>query len=153
MPVDVNEGKGENIASRVETMQYDALNRQTLWTDGTQSEATQHRGAEWHRWSLTVSGVPVPQGGWTAGNPNPNGTTSFLYDGDNVAMDIWKAAGEGVATPSRFYVTPFLDENLSMLDHGVLAPGQPLDSMHWYTQRSEERRVGKECRSRWSPYH
>src|SRR3712207_2504414 len=23
----------------------------------------------------------------------------------------------------------------------------------WPTQRSEERRVGKECRSRWSPYH
>ena len=22
-----------------------------------------------------------------------------------------------------------------------------------YGQRSEERRVGKECRSRWSPYH
>ena len=22
-----------------------------------------------------------------------------------------------------------------------------------YTERSEERRVGKECRSRWSPYH
>ena len=22
-----------------------------------------------------------------------------------------------------------------------------------YTYRSEERRVGKECRSRWSPYH
>ena len=22
-----------------------------------------------------------------------------------------------------------------------------------YTSRSEERRVGKECRSRWSPYH
>ena len=22
-----------------------------------------------------------------------------------------------------------------------------------YSQRSEERRVGKECRSRWSPYH
>src|SRR3989337_1505557 len=25
--------------------------------------------------------------------------------------------------------------------------------MHWATVRSEERRVGKECRSRWSPYH
>ena len=28
---------------------------------------------------------------------------------------------------------------------------------HWYYEpkynRSEERRVGKECRSRWSPYH
>ena len=23
----------------------------------------------------------------------------------------------------------------------------------YYDQRSEERRVGKECRSRWSPYH
>src|SRR2546421_3507149 len=23
----------------------------------------------------------------------------------------------------------------------------------WFTVRSEERRVGKECRSRWSPYH
>ena len=29
------------------------------------------------------------------------------------------------------------------------------DSVLYYTQRnrSEERRVGKECRSRWSPYH
>ena len=23
----------------------------------------------------------------------------------------------------------------------------------WFWMRSEERRVGKECRSRWSPYH
>ena len=26
-------------------------------------------------------------------------------------------------------------------------------SAGWIIQRSEERRVGKECRSRWSPYH
>src|SRR3989449_1626477 len=25
--------------------------------------------------------------------------------------------------------------------------------MAWADERSEERRVGKECRSRWSPYH
>ena len=24
---------------------------------------------------------------------------------------------------------------------------------HYLAERSEERRVGKECRSRWSPYH
>src|SRR5690554_7807670 len=24
---------------------------------------------------------------------------------------------------------------------------------HWINKRSEERRVGKECRKRWSPYH
>ena len=27
------------------------------------------------------------------------------------------------------------------------------DKYHMLTLRSEERRVGKECRSRWSPYH
>ena len=27
------------------------------------------------------------------------------------------------------------------------------DGKFWKEQRSEERRVGKECRSRWSPYH
>ena len=29
----------------------------------------------------------------------------------------------------------------------------PLTSIEYYSYRSEERRVGKECRSRWSPYH
>ena len=32
----------------------------------------------------------------------------------------------------------------------------PTDAAYWMAQhgaRSEERRVGKECRSRWSPYH
>ena len=32
-----------------------------------------------------------------------------------------------------------------------LAPGA--DFAHKLMGRSEERRVGKECRSRWSPYH
>ena len=27
------------------------------------------------------------------------------------------------------------------------------DMQEWHAIRSEERRVGKECRSRWSPYH
>ena len=27
------------------------------------------------------------------------------------------------------------------------------DLKHFFSDRSEERRVGKECRSRWSPYH
>ena len=26
-------------------------------------------------------------------------------------------------------------------------------AVHFHGNRSEERRVGKECRSRWSPYH
>ena len=27
------------------------------------------------------------------------------------------------------------------------------NALSWASARSEERRVGKECRSRWSPYH
>ena len=37
---------------------------------------------------------------------------------------------------------------LNIIDSIVEAHGGHLD-----TTRSEERRVGKECRSRWSPYH
>src|SRR5216683_4509157 len=36
--------------------------------------------------------------------------------------------------------------------HGHLGTGKVHGWRH-ATQRSEERRVGKECRSRWSPYH
>ena len=34
----------------------------------------------------------------------------------------------------------------------ILAP-EAFDISHVHRIRSEERRVGKECRSRWSPYH
>src|SRR5256886_7533451 len=40
---------------------------------------------------------------------------------------------------------------------GSVAVATPIASeqltLTWARQRSEERRVGKECRSRWSPYH
>src|SRR2546430_8529152 len=36
------------------------------------------------------------------------------------------------------------------LPAGVRRRRRPLELLVW---RSEERRVGKECRSRWSPYH
>src|SRR2546429_9650861 len=36
------------------------------------------------------------------------------------------------------------------VSQSVCEPGGELTTEYW---RSEERRVGKECRSRWSPYH
>ena len=36
---------------------------------------------------------------------------------------------------------------------GLSQSGGNLASSVTYNGRSEERRVGKECRSRWSPYH
>ena len=55
---------------------------------------------------------------------------------------------------------PWLKQELINRGYEVVAPQLP-DSDHpklepWVntlTKRSEERRVGKECRSRWSPYH
>src|SRR5256886_17211931 len=37
--------------------------------------------------------------------------------------------------------------------HVAASFGKPMVSVFGPTNRSEERRVGKECRSRWSPYH
>src|SRR5256886_4213823 len=39
------------------------------------------------------------------------------------------------------------------MGQGLNEAPMPCRSSHWSAARSEERRVGKECRSRWSPYH
>src|SRR5256885_14694087 len=38
-------------------------------------------------------------------------------------------------------------------DEALVFPGLEPELRHEFHHRSEERRVGKECRSRWSPYH
>ena len=50
---------------------------------------------------------------------------------------------------------PALHAELARVDAATAARLAPADSQHIQraTTRSEERRVGKECRSRWSPYH
>src|SRR5690348_17565544 len=47
----------------------------------------------------------------------------------------------------RQLVNAFFDPQADIVAH------QALDKEHQNHARSEERRVGKECRSRWSPYH
>jgi len=75
-----------------EHMEYDELNRMLSHTGPNGTENFSYRGAEWHRVSA-------------------NGT-SFLYDGDNVLADV---AGGALAA---LYVTPFLDQNLSLTKGG-----------------------------------
>ena len=41
-----------------------------------------------------------------------------------------------------------LDDSIDLIILDVMMP-----KLNGYSLRSEERRVGKECRSRWSPYH
>src|SRR2546430_17696977 len=58
----------------------------------------------------------------------------------------------GVLVPLDYKLTP--DEQWQLLKHSgatVLITEYPI--WRQLSSRSEERRVGKECRSRWSPYH
>ena len=42
---------------------------------------------------------------------------------------------------------------LSNMSHDIRTPMNAIIGFTTLAVRSEERRVGKECRSRWSPYH
>ena len=60
-------------------------------------------------------------------------------------------AGPAYAGGDREHGTQAL--NAELQDKGFLLTSTE-DLIKWArTGRSEERRVGKECRSRWSPYH
>src|SRR2546430_11247679 len=50
-------------------------------------------------------------------------------------------------------VRKFVGRMLEKNGYRVKLAADGLEAAELVTQRSEERRVGKECRSRWSPYH
>ena len=62
------------------------------------------------------------------------------------------------AIPARVYALYKIVESKKIIDRSELqALMEPSDiyegTSYFLSIRSEERRVGKECRSRWSPYH
>src|SRR3712207_7656039 len=71
------------------------------------------------------------------------GITDFVRS-DGLVLDPRHIKTNAVAGPSgkAVYMTVCIDPR-------AVVPSQPLAG----ELRSEERRVGKECRSRWSPYH
>jgi len=75
-------------------------------------------------------------------------------------MVVFRSAIGAPSTPTptgRFYVTDLVATGDPSGPFGWFAFGlsghQPNLPAGWSGGRSEERRVGKECRSRWSPYH
>ena len=56
--------------------------------------------------------------------------------------------------PQSSYVPSFdMDATDKPVKNVILMIGDGMGLEHICSGRSEERRVGKECRSRWSPYH
>ena len=110
-------------------------------------------------------------------------SNNFMYDdpGDRLgpkSNDLWKpviGAVNGMACGGAFYLlgecdiliaadhATFFDPHLTYGMPAIYEPMRMLTKMPFgevmrmsltgNSERSEERRVGKECRSRWSPYH
>ena len=68
----------------------------------------------------------------------------------NEKRKLWKQ-GLGTALVCGLAVAVFPAAKADAAD--LLKAGPINTTAEHVTQRSEERRVGKECRSRWSPYH
>ena len=67
-------------------------------------------------------------------------------------FEIISVAKYNKKLPYNFYPEFPHSPNINFLLH-FLYHSPSLSSYIYMTKRSEERRVGKECRSRWSPYH
>src|SRR5258707_11776148 len=71
--------------------------------------------------------------------------SSDLVDADLAGIGFYEAdAGEIRINGKRTRIRSSKD---------AIASGIGMVHQHFMLVRSEERRVGKECRSRWSPYH
>ena len=84
--------------------------------------------------------------------PTPTGSVTELVAvlEKNVTVDEVNAAMKAASNESYGYTEdPIVSSDIVGISYGSL-----FDATQTKVQtRSEERRVGKECRSRWSPYH
>src|SRR3712207_8186465 len=78
----------------------------------------------------------------------------FFFQAEDGIRDIGVTGVQTCALPiyagvELLFVTGSYPNNAQ----GKMAFGVNVLFAKYYVDRSEERRVGKECRSRWSPYH
>src|SRR2546430_11842600 len=87
----------------------------------------------------------------------------FFFQAEDGIRDLTVTGVQTCALPISLGIKDVYELTSAQLDAAVnlLKQQVPLIKKYWaiYTdeisgfERSEERRVGKECRSRWSPYH
>ena len=66
---------------------------------------------------------------------------------------ICGVGGQGTVLASKIIAASAMDEGSAVHSAETIGMAQRGGSVTSHVRRSEERRVGKECRSRWSPYH
>ena len=109
--------------------------------------------------------IEAPAGGEPLAPGAADAVTAELYSQVAIAGG-WEVIPQGEVEVALQKMPPTsvanLDENALKLAHDVSADGiiygtveryKERVGMDYSAERSEERRVGKECRSRWSPYH
>ena len=78
-----------------------------------------------------------------------------LYDGVSKLADAVKVTmgprGRNVLIQKSYGAPHITKDGVTVAENIKLS--DPFENMGAQMVRSEERRVGKECRSRWSPYH
>src|SRR3712207_3079027 len=90
-------------------------------------------------------GWPLDERIWINPSPNaPNLSMARAYAGTVMLEGTTLSEGRGTTRPLEIFGAPDIDARRVIAEMRALAP-------QWL--RSEERRVGKECRSRWSPHH
>src|ERR1051326_8286956 len=132
----------------------DANTRATMLAAGDADVATEILAPDFQRFKSTP-GIKVLEGlgsqQWyiTMNTQRPGLDDKRVRQAINYAIDkegIVKSIYLGSAAPAQaMFATPKLD--------GFSSAGVYEYDPAKAKQRSEERRVGKECRSRWSPYH
>src|SRR5256885_11983507 len=77
------------------------------------------------------------------------------WSSDVCSSDLGEAAATvyNVIDVRQAYLQDVVAEGLRRLGHTEAAKNSVHFAYEIVALRSEERRVGKECRSRWSPYH
>ena len=78
----------------------------------------------------------------------PEETELTIIETESIAFSAAAVDADGDALTFQWELT-----NLNSMDSSIVSTQHTFTYVTDHNSRSEERRVGKECRSRWSPYH
>src|SRR5256886_15809374 len=101
--------------------------------------------------SVVVVHLTLPPGERTLYHTHTHDRVAIPLSSTSITQQVWneKEGPPSRSEPRTFSALTLAGSSYPHRDHNVGA--NPYDVLD--VERSEERRVGKECRSRWSPYH